>query len=403
MNTFDRELQDLVVDISKIYNKVVFVPLNLQEEKERVRKELDRPVWKYIEVDLKEIKNRLLDLQSKVLVVEKERYFFDIGLQEIRVSSLNLVKCKIKILDDLMAGIFVSDEGVRQDIFNFGTDINWIKSEYNNIFNKKDLLQVSAELQEKNLTPEETKSIMEERLSFAVKSIESLVYFPEAVKRSVFEKARVSVKIVEDPSILFKCTADPVTKQIDVLISSVTNYSRVLIEFGILHEFGHALDSILFDMVLIPEKDISPLYSWAGVSTPNVYDMKAEVFADNLAKYILGGEYGDLLYRFRVELWLITRSLADYMYHFEKKSFKECMKVFEDVGLGQYAFEEVMSISMFVSGQRGSFSYAHRFFKEYENHFSHSKDYLSFLLYSGKTPAKDSLKFVEQINKFYLN
>jgi hypothetical protein len=246
----------------------------------------------------------------------------------------------------------------------------------------------SAEkINKKTIYGEATLKKLEEFYLDFKKVVNKKVKFPKDLEKTILNKTLCDVKHDHNPSATFSCTADPETKKVTVFASPNAKNNEVDLKFTMLHEFaGHGMDSIIFDSVLIPKKIASPVYGWAGVSTPNPFDPKAEYFADRIARTCMT-EDEQYIAKYRRHVWLPTRARADYAYNFEGKTMKECMKIYEDAGMHSFAFQEVIHCSMFNEGLRAAYFLGNEYFDELEKKMNLSeRDWLALILFSGKLP-----------------
>lgn len=86
--------------------------------------------------------------------------------------------------------------------------------------------------------------------------------------------------------------------------------------------------------------------------------------------------------------------MADYLYNIKGKTIKDVMRVYEAVGLQDFAFDEAIMASIFIDGYQGMYLFANQEVEKLqrENRLS-NKALLKQLLYMGKIPMSKFKEF----------
>lgn len=386
------DVNEISLEVSKLYNKIIRTPANWEEEKERLSKNPNlRANWKYDIPNLSPFKKLVEDAitdssrtnnSSSKAYKKFEKYIVKRALKNSRV--------KVEILSSLKSKTFKSNIKLRKDFFDLSYNFNDVIKSYNTLLAHKNVwIPIGKKLSDGTKSPTETAKDIKLELQKAIQEISTIISFPEAIKKDVLSVFKAEVKVIDDPSFIMRCTTDPKTKVTTVFLNKNRKYSKMLTKIGALHEFaGHGLEMATFDNSLIPKGIAGSIYGYAGISSPNPFDAKAEVFADKIVYPFLKKDEKKYM-EFRRNAWITCRAMGDYLYHFKKATIQDVARIFDSLGLGDFSFDEAIMASIFIEGYQGMYYFANNKIDdiEEESHLSEN-EFLTKLLLLGKIPVE---------------
>lgn len=311
-------INDLSLEVFRIYNRVIRTPLNWKEEKKRLKNNPNsRAVFLYEKVNLTKIEQEILFVKSNFLkektMINKKGYFA--FLEDVVMATINNALIKIKIINNLSNFAFQPTLDLRRSFYQLPYNYKKVVKQFERIKNKEDIINVGKELGKQELVAEEAAGIVKKSLNEIVSTIDQVIIFPREIKKDVLKAFTAQVEVVNDPSFSMRCITDPKTLVTKILINKNRKYSQGLLKIAFLHEFcGHALEMAVFDGVFVKKGVLPKIFGYAGVSSPNIFDVKAEVLADLMVEPFVTNEEARFV-RFRRNAWLVCRAMADYLYN----------------------------------------------------------------------------------------
>jgi len=386
------EINSLSLEVFKIYNRVIRTPLNWKDERERLEKNPNnRANFQYEEVNLKGLKKVLLLSKNQFLKESKETKttgYFEF-LNDVVLASVNNALMKIKIIGSLNKCPLKSLLKLRQDFYSLPFDYKRVECQFEKIKNDRNMVNIGKVLGKQQLSAEEAAEIIRKSLNKAVTKIDKVIKMPKQFKSDILKTFTAQVEVVDDPSFSMRCIVDPKTSMTKILLNKRRKYSRELLKIAFLHEFcGHALEMTIFDGVFIKKGILPKIFGYTGVSSPNIFDVKSEVFADLIVKPFLTKAEIPFV-KFRREVWLICRAMADYLYNIKGKTIADVMKIYETVGLSDFAFDEAIMAAIFVDGYQGMYLFANEEIEKLAKGKPFGKEFLTKLLLIGKIPYRN--------------
>lgn len=395
------EINNLCLEVFKIYNKVIRTPLNWREERTRLKANPDsRAAFRYEKVNLTNIKKGLLQVKEDFLKKVRLRRTKDdsIFLVDVVLSSIENALIKIQIIENLNSFTFRPTLKIRRDFYSLTFNYQKLENQFEKVRNNEDIIKIGKELGKQELPAEEAVEIIKKSLNKVKTKIDQVINFPKNIKQDILKAFNAEIDIIDDPSFSMRCVTDPETLLTKILLNKRRKYSRGLLKIAFLHEFcGHALEMAVFDRVLIKKRILPKIFGYAGVSSPNIFDIKAEVFADLMVEPFLTKKETRFV-KFRREVWLICRAMADYLYNIKKKTIADVMKVYEAVGLSSFAFEEALMASIFIDGYQGMYLFANEEIEKIGD--INDIQFITKLLFMGKIPIQNFSKFSNLRNNF---
>lgn len=388
----------------RIYNRVVRTPINWEKERERLRRNpASRAEWKYaVPEHLGRLKQelKLLGTRLEGNKIPCKSSLYDPFTMHVVNATLKTALVKIGILEKLKTQSLRSTIALRSDFFGLDYDYASLEHAYQMLRKKITVRRTGQELARQSFSVFETAGMLKDALREMKKEIKKAITLPLLYEKDVLRAFTASIEVKDDPSFSMRCVTDPQTLVTRIFLSKGRRYSRPLAKIAFLHEFcGHALEMALFDRTLVKKCVLSSLFGYAGVSSPNIFDVKAEVFADLMVKpFVTKGEMRYV--KFRRDVWLVCRAMADYLYHIKGRTIQEVMSVYEQVGLGPFAFDEAIMAPIFVDGYQGMYLFANRAIEEKREKLKlKEKDFLTLLLLMGKIPLSKFDEFAERVIK----
>lgn len=388
------KINSLSLNVFKVYSRVIRTPLNWKEERSRLKKNPNnRAVFQYEKFNLKQSKKALLRAKKLFLKETKlnKTKGYSVFLIDVVLSTINNALIKIKIIQSINNSTFKPTLQLRRDFYLLPYNYKRLESQFQKIKNNRNIVKVGKELGKQQLSAGEAAKTIRKSLNKVILKINKVIDFPKQYKSDILKAFNAQVDIVDDPSFSMRCVTDPDSLITKILLNKRRIYSRGLLRIAFLHEFcGHALEMAIFDGVLVKKGLLPKIFGYAGVSSPNIFDVKAEVLADLMVEPFLTKEEVRFV-KFRREVWLICRAMADYIYNIKKKTIADVMKVYEAVGLSNFAFDEAIMASIFVDGYQGMYLFANEEIEKLGN--TKSFQFLSKLLFMGKIPIKKFFEF----------
>lgn len=400
-------IQNLALEIFKIYNTAVRTPANWKEERERLLKSPNsRAAWNYQVPDsISGLKTQLIRLKKEFdSVAQKDSTDMYLKfLPDIVDATVQTALTKCQILSELKRGDFNSSLNLRKQFYSLNYDYTAIEKTYLELAVDPKNKQIGKILGSQTTPAIKAAEIVKQSIKEVQQKIENVIPLLPKFKNKILDSFTTEVEVVDDPSFSMRCITDPKTLTTKVLLNKRRKYSPALLKIAYLHEFcGHALEMAVFDKILVKDNYLPAIYSYAGVSSPNIFDVKAEVFADLIVvPFIDGNEYKYV--QFRRNVWLVCRAMADYLYNIQGKNIVDVMRVYEKVGLQNFAFDEAIMSSIFLDGYQGMYLFANQKIEELQKKLALSnKDLLTLLLYMGKIPVDKLEQFKKEftLNKF---
>lgn len=393
-----KKLHSQALKIYKIYNDAIRTPANWQEERQRVLSNPDtRPQWKYEispNMGAEKRKLQLLFDSFRKTREEKSQNIYLQLLSEVVEAAVNTALTKCDILLAIKDDKFQTSLNLRNRFYGLNYDYKNVQHLYNKLLKDANLKEVGKELGQQTTSAGDAALIVRKSIEQVKRKIQEVIPFPPQLKDKMLTAFSVKVEVVDDPSFSMRCTTDPLSLTTRVLLNKRRKYSPALLKIAYLHEFcGHALEMAVFDKTLVKDGFLPNVYSYAGVSSPNVFDVKAEVFADLIVAPFV--EKNELKYvKYRRDVWLVCRAMADYLYNISGKTIKEVMKIYQAVGLDDFAFDEAVMASIFVDGYQGMYIFANQEIEAIQKKERLTdKELLTLLLYMGKIPIKNFSRF----------
>lgn len=397
------KIHSQALKIYKIYNDAIRTPANWQEERQRVLfSPHARPQWEYkIPTNVEEKKRRLQLLfdSFRKTKEEKSKNIYLQLLPEVVEATVNTALIKCDILLATKKGNFQASLNLRRRFYGLDYNYGAVQRLYNNLLKRADLKKVGKELGQQITSADNAGMIVRKSIAEVKGKIQKVIPFPPQLKDKVLAAFSAKVEVIDDPSFYMRCITDPSSLTTKVLLNKRRKYSPSLLKIAYLHEFcGHALEMAVFDKTLVKDGILPKAYSYAGVSSPNVFDVKAEVFADLIVTPFV--KKNELKYvKYRRDVWLVCRAMADYLYNIKGKTIHEVMKVYEGVGLNGFAFDEAIMASIFIDGYQGMYLFANQKIEDLQKKLALSdKDLLNILLYMGKIPIDKLGEFKKDFN-----
>lgn len=380
------------LEIYKIYNQVVRTPVNWREERERlIVSPNSRPKWKYKVPN--DIEDKRKDIQilyesfKKNLTYGDNTNLYVRFLPDVVEATVNTAIVKCEILLALKDSTFEPTLQLRKKFYDLDYDYQSVKKLYSELLDQINIQKIGKEIGLQTTPANEAAEIVKKSIVEVRKKIQNTIFLPPSLRKKVMSAFNAQVEVVEDPSFSMRCITDPKTLTTKILLNARRKYSKPLLKIAYLHEFcGHALEMALFDKTLVKNGVLPMVFNYAGVSSPSIFDVKSEVFADLIVSPFV--EKKELKYvRYRRDVWLICRAMADYLYNIKGKTIKDVMEVYENVGLGNFAFDEAVMASIFIDGYQGMYLFANQEIDKLQRQNNLSdRDVLSLLLYIGKVP-----------------
>lgn len=395
------QVQHFSIEVFAIYNKTMRTPVNWKEERERLQKEPNtRAQWKYAIPDLLTFFDSLQEYKNKLATIQTPQNpsFYDSYTLSVAFASLRVVEIKLEILKSIHNNTFTSDLTLRKRFFNLDFNFEEVENDFNVLIKDTDMVETGKRFAKTKYSPEVAQEMILKMLTEVKKEIPNIFSFPENYEEKIMANLEAEVLVVDDPSFLMRCTTKAENNQILVLLSSHHQYSDGLILIGFLHEFvGHAFESAVFDKTFIPENVCSEIYAYANVYTPNLFDVRAEVFADKVIKFFVQDE-NLKFFNYRRHGWLVARAMGDYMYHIKGATVQDVADMFKKVGLEEYAFDEAVMASIFISGMQGMYYFANKEFEKIEKELNlPDEEFISRMLFTGKIPFPEQREALEKI------
>lgn len=397
------KIHSQALKIYKIYNDAIRTPVNWQQERQRLLSNPDsKPVWKYkipdnVREEEKELK--LLFESFKNTRNEKTQNIYLQLLPDVVEATVNTALVKCDILLAIKRGGFRASLDLRKRFYGLNYNYEEVKRLYRNLPKQTNLKKIGKELGQQVISADEAAVIVRKSIDEVKRKIQEVIPFPKQLKNKISVAFSAQVEVVNNPSFFMRCITDPKSLITKILLNKRRKYSPSLLKIAYLHEFcGHALEMAVFDKTLVKNRLLPEVYSYAGVSSPNVFDIKGEVFADLIVAPFM--ERSELKYlRYRRDVWLVCRAMADYLYNISGKTIKEVMQVYEAVGLEDFAFDEAIMASIFVDGYQGMYIFANQEIEkiQHKNKLTNEK-LLTLLLYMGKIPLKDFNLFKQRFS-----
>ena len=392
------KINNLSLDVYKIYNQVVRTPINWKLERKRLlENNKSRTLWKYdvpsnLEKSLEQLKHLNKQLQTKK--VSFNHSIYSKFLLDVVNATIKTAVIKIQILQQLKSKNFKSTIKLREDFFNLNYDYSNVEKRYKNLFSNPKIGKIGKELGRQELLPSEATKIIQTSMQNIKKKIDKVILFPNKFKKDILHEFTAKVEIIDDPSFSMRCITDPKTLATKILLNKNRKYSKSLLKIAFLHEFcGHALEMAIFDGTLIKKYKLPKIFGYAGVSSPNIFDVKAEVFADLMVEPFISKEEEKFV-EYRRNVWLMCRAMADYLYHIKGKTIFDVMKIYQSVGLGDFAFDEAIMTSIFIDGYQGMYLFANEEIERLKDRVKiTNNEFLTLLLFLGKIPVNKFSKF----------
>lgn len=388
------QIHSVSLEIFAVYNRVVRTPTNWQKERARLKKNPNsRAIWTYQVPDsIRKLKEQIINLRGQFNDIKENKSTIDIYqvfLQDVVEATVQTALVECKILEDLKNDSFKTTLELRRQFYVLDYDYSNVESLYSELLNDLTIKKTGEEFGEEATSANEAAKIVRGLIKNVRKKIEEVIPLPPQYREQILEVFNAEVMVVDEPSFRMRCITDPKTLTTKVLLNKNLRYSLSYLKIAYLHEFcGHALEMAVFDKTLVKKHTLPEIYSYAGVSSPNIFDVKSEVFADLIVTpFIEMEERRYVVYRRNV--WLVCRAMADYLYHIQGRTIKEVMKIYETVGLGDFAFDEAVMASIFIDGYQGMYLFANQELErlQEENNLS-DQHFLTLLLYMGKVPIK---------------
>lgn len=404
------KIHDKSLGIFKIYNKAVRTPENWQEERARLLSNpSSRARWKYnIPKDIEYEKRELQNLYSsfKKTVDKDTAKIYLKYLPDVVGATVNTAVLKCEILLGIKNSTFQSSLQLRKRFY--ALDYNYPVAErlYSKLLGQSDIQRVGRDFDQQATPSDKAAEIVKKSIPEVREKIRKVIFFPVKLRDKVVSAFDAQVEVIDDPSFSMRCITDPKSLTIKILLNKRKKYSEPLLKIAYLHEFcGHALEMALFDKTLVKDGTIPRIYNYAGVSSPNIFDVKAEVFADLMVAPFVDKD--ELKYvRYRRDVWLVCRAMADYLYNIKGKTIKDVMEIYENVGLENFAFDEAIMASIFIDGYQGVYLFANQEIEKLQKQNNlNDKDLLTLLLYLGKIPISSfkkrglAKKFLEEVSE----
>ena len=398
-------IHNLALEIFKIYNTVVRTPTNWKEERERLLKlPNSRATWNYQVPDsINDFKGQIIRLKRGFdLAVQKDSMnVYRKLLPDVVDATVQTALAKCQILEELKNAGHKTTLKLRKQFYGLDYDYSNLEDVYSELFNNQTIKETGREFSKETTFADEAAEIIRGLIRNVRNKIEKVISFPPQLRKQILEAFNAEVVVIDDPSFRMRCITDPKTLTTKVLLNKNLRYSLSYLRIAYLHEFcGHALEMAVFDKTLVKNKILPEIYSYAGVSSPNIFDVKSEVFADLIvAPFVEESEQKYIQYR--RDVWLVCRAMADYLYNIKGETIKDVMRIYEAVGLKNFAFDEAVMASIFVDGYQGMYLFANQKIENLQKEFNLSnQDLLILLLYMGKIPID---KFREFRQKFNIN
>lgn len=379
------------LEIFEIYNSVVRTPANWQKERVRLKANPNsRAAWKYevpaqIRSKITTIKRLYTTLTS--LPQKSPTNIYEQFLSDVVKATVDTAAAKCTILEKMREGTLEQTVAARQHFYGIDFDYTKIADDFNKLSKDLSVKATGRALGKQDTNALAASRIVRDSIAQVRGQIETVIRFPATYRDRILNAFSVEVEVVDDPSFSMRCITDPTTLISKVLLNKRRRYSTPLVKLAHLHEFcGHALEMAVFDKTLVREGILPEIYSYAGVSSPNIFDVKAEVFADLIVTPFVTKEDMPFV-RYRRNVWLLCRAMADYLYHIKGSSIQRVMKIYEAVGLADFAFDEAIMASIFVDGYQGMYLFANQEIERLQQEASVSdNELLTLLLYMGKIP-----------------
>lgn len=393
------EIYFKTLEIFRIYNSVIRTPSNWAKERERLLSNPDnRAKWLYKVPEVRRIKDQVeaLNVDFKSVNNKKTDNIYLKFLLEVVEATVNTALLKAEILEGLSD--FKPTLNLRNRFYELNFDYSKIEEQYSSLLKNSKVIEIGRRLGKQDITTEEAAEIVRKSIEEVRFKIRAVIKFPAELEEKILRSLTAEVEVLDNPSFSMRCTNDPKTNTIKVLLNKRRKYSRPLLKIAYLHEFcGHAVEMAVFDRTLVRDGVIPKIYSYAGVSSPSIFDVKAEVFADLIVVPFIEEDERKYV-QYRRDIWLVCRAMADYLYNIKGKTIKDVMQVYEAVGLEDFAFDEAIMASIFIDGYQGMYLFANmKIEKLKKNSHLNDKDLLTFLLFMGKIPVD---KFIEFKNSF---
>lgn len=380
-------------EIFALYNSAVRTPANWKEESERLEKNMNsRARWKYkIPESIGKYEETLRHgelLLQKIKSASLET-IYDTHTVGIVEATLLTARQKMEWMKRLGAGEQIGQAKGSLPLFRKSPRIPQVLGEMYER-NKKDelLVKTGESFSNPTLNAPEAKEIIERAIQKTKERMAEFIQLPEKSREAILNAFTATVHIKDDPSFLMRCITDPKTQEVQILLSENKKYSEGLMKVGFYHEFcGHALESAVFDRVFIPNDVCSPIFSYGGVSSPNIFDVKAEGFADSIVGNFLETEEDKQFLRYRLNVWIPTRAYANHMYHQEGATIGEIVEIFTSVGLKGFAMDEAIMVSIFFDGIQAMYDQGLELVNDMRRSgLGSGAELMSLLLLAGKVP-----------------
>lgn len=393
------KIHQLALEVFKTYNSVVRTPVNWQEERQRLRDHPNsRAVWKYkVPSGVKKLQKQIIELESDFDKAEGEKSagnIYQTFLPDVVGATVQTVLARCQILEDLKNGSFKTTLELRKQFYGLKYDYSDIETAFSKLLNNLDIKKTGEKFGKQTISADEAAAIIKDLIKNVRNKIEEVIPFPSQYREQILEAFNVEVDVVNDPSFRMRCITDPETLTTKVLLNKNLRYSLSYLKIAYLHEFcGHALEMAVFDKTLVKNKVVPEIYSYAGVFSPNIFDVKAEVFADRIVSPFVEKDEEKYI-KYRRDVWLICRAMADYLYNFRGKTIKDVMQVYKSVGLEDFAFDEAIMAAIFIDGYQGMYLFANQKIEKLQRKSNLSnKGLLTRLLYMGKVPINKFQEF----------
>ncbi len=385
------QIHTKAIEIFRIYNSVVRTPTNWQEELARLKANPNsRAAWKYRVP--KGIRQKLTTLrQLYTIFISLSRQLpvnvYDRFLPDVVKATVDTAVIKCDILENLRDGPLQQTVDARRGFYGIDFGYANIIDDFDKLSQDPSLKEIGRALGMQDTSAEQARLIVRRSIAQVRTRIETVVRFPATYRDQMRNAFTADVDVVDDPSFSMRCVTDPKTLTTRILLNRRRRYSMSLLKLAYLHEFcGHALEMAIFDKTLVRQGILPQIYSYAGVSSPNIFDVKAEVLADLIVVPFV--TKADMTFvRYRRDVWLICRAMADYLYHIKGLTIQSVMQIYKKAGLTDFAFDEAIMASIFVDGYQGMYLFANRQIERLQRENSLTdNEMLIFLLYMGKIP-----------------
>ncbi len=401
------KLISLVRDVSLLWEYSFRRPENAAEIMQTLRqhKHPKHVDLHYTRANLNQItdyEKRLTECVAKIPHKRTDSFsFFAVTEKEVWLLFISLIAFKLSFLKDTTLSPSRLT-AIRTHFYPTDTWYQKAKQIRNEAITQlKENPKIAATFSSEDLTDKEASMWLSDFIKKTIlPGIQSIFApLPEQWRIPLFETLKtVHVEMTDEAGALLRCVTDPNTRRITIKLAKGRSFSLALLTLAAAHEMGHAISSALFDVVWTKQDMVGPMWSFAGVSSPNPFDPKEEAFADLLAEALLPEQ--ESLFWYRSHVWLPTRAVADYTYHISGATVEDVYRLFVEVGLEAFAAEETFAVINQFTSLQAQYFFGHQHAVQLKNKFGLSlQELLIVLLLSGNVQFSTIATFLEQIHK----